>query len=148
MSPGWDGAKAQVDSGAIDAAGPGEIVQAVHLFALGRLGLPPSQELATMPADGAARLIAAALPGVPAALAAPLLLLAALGWGTLSRPLGLRVLAILAAGVACDGLFGAGTATLAALLVAPGLALAPDAVADLYRGALDRRRFTVTRFPR
>ena len=61
---------------------------------------------------------------------------------------GLRVLAILAAGVACDGLFGAGTATLAALLVAPGLALAPDAVADLYRGALDRRRFTVTRFPR
>lgn len=123
-------------------------VLGAHLFALGRLGLPPSQELATMPADGAARLIAAALPGVPAALAAPLLLLAALGWGTLSRPLGLRVLAILAAGVACDGLFGAGTATLAALLVAPGLALAPDAVADLYRGALDRRRFTVTRFPR
>lgn len=123
-------------------------VLGAHLFALVRLGLPLSEEWASLHIGGAARLIAAALPGVPAALAAPLLLLAALGWGALSRPLGLRVLAILAAGVACDGVFGAGTATLATLLVAPGLALAPDAVADLYRGALDRRRFTVTRFPR
>ncbi len=118
---------------------------ALHLHALGATHTPA----APLIPDGAlARLLGAAFPDVPAAIAAPLLLLAGFGWATVADPLGPRVLAVLIAGVALDGVLGWRSATLAVPLVAPGLALTPAALATLARAALDRRRITVTRVTR
>ena len=59
------------------------------------------------------------------------------------------VVALVLVGLAADGRFaGLHSATLATALVAPGLALAPDAIADLLRRAPGRRRITVTRVTR
>ncbi|WP_341209648.1 hypothetical protein [uncultured Sphingomonas sp.] len=117
----------------------------MHLQALG----PTPAPSAPLVADRAlARLMGAAFPDVPAAIAAPLVVLAAFGWSTVTDPLGLRVMALLVAGVALDGVLGWRSATLAVPLVAPGLALVPAAVATLARAALDRRRITVTRVTR
>ncbi|MEH3036723.1 MAG: hypothetical protein PGN23_09605 [Sphingomonas adhaesiva] len=119
-------------------------VLAAHRHALAGLGVVAAPDLPEG-SSAAARLMLAALPGVPSWLAAPLLLLGALGWAGLSHPLGLRVVALLAVGVLAEGWFGLHPATLAAALVAPGIALVPDALADLVRAAADPRRFTVTR---
>ncbi|MDR6789467.1 hypothetical protein J2Y58_002840 [Sphingomonas sp. BE138] len=120
-------------------------VLALHLHALSGVLLPPD----TMPVGPAlARLVGAAFPDVPAGLAAPLLLLAALGWATVGDAIGPRVLGVMIAGVALDGVGGLRSATLPVALVAPGLALAPAALADLVRAARDRRRITVTRVVR
>ncbi|MEH3121279.1 MAG: hypothetical protein PGN16_04730 [Sphingomonas phyllosphaerae] len=112
------------------------------------LGTTPPPAVPLVPGGALARLIGAAFPDVPAAIAAPLLVLAGFGWATVADPLGLRVLALLITGVALDGVLGWRSATLAIALVAPGLALAPAALATLGRAALDRRRITVTRVTR
>lgn len=118
---------------------------ALHLHALG----PTPAHATPLIADHAvARLIGAAFPDVPGAIAAPLVVLAAFGWATVADPLGLRVVALLVASVALDGVLGWRSATLAIPLVAPGLALVPAAIATLARAALDRRRITVTRVTR
>ncbi|MGK6323435.1 hypothetical protein ACMGDM_10120 [Sphingomonas sp. DT-51] len=111
--------------------------------------LEPVPEPLPASASAMARLLGAALPGVPAGLAAPVLLLSALGWAVLPRAIGPRVVALLAAGLAADGrIAGLHTATLATALVAPGLTFVPDALADLARGLPGRRRITVTRVVR
>lgn len=123
-------------------------VLAAHRHALAGLGVVAAPDLPpdlTDTGSAAARLMLAALPGVPSWLAAPLLLLGVFGWAGLSHPLGLRVVALLAIGVLAEGWFGLHPATLAAALVAPGIALVPEALADLVRAAADPRRFTVTR---
>lgn len=120
----------------------------VFVLHLHTLGATPAPHAPLVPDGALARAIGAGFPDVPAALAAPLLVLAAFGWATLDDPLGPRVLAVLVAGVALDGVLGVRSATLATALLAPGLALAPAGVATLARGALDRRRITVTRVTR
>ncbi|WP_028965922.1 hypothetical protein [Sphingomonas phyllosphaerae] len=118
---------------------------ALHLHAL----RPTPAHATPLIADHAvARLIGAAFPDVPGAIAAPLVVLAAFGWATVTDPLGLRVVALLVASVALDSMLGWRSATLAIPLVAPGLALVPAAIATLARAALDRRRITVTRVTR
>jgi hypothetical protein len=104
--------------------------------------------VALVPDGALARLVGAALPDTPAMIAAPLLVLAMFGWGTLADPLGPRVLALLVASVALDGVLGIRSATLATALVAPGVALAPAGLATLVRGTIVRRRITVTRMTR
>lgn len=127
------------------------VVLAVHLWTMAAV-VPPTLDAApvlAVPAGAAARLLGAALPGVAPWLAAPLLLLSLLGWAALPRGLGPRAAALLVAALALDGrVAGLHSATLATVLVAPGLALAPDAVADLLRRAPGRRRITVTRVTR
>jgi len=118
---------------------------ALHLHAITGATLP----MASADVDGAlARLTGAALPGIPAMLAAPLLLLSAIGWAAVGDPIGARVLAMMVAGVALDGVIGIRSATLAAALVAPGLALVPGTLGVLLRSAAGRRRITVTRVAR
>lgn len=128
----------------------GGIVLGAHLLAVAALGVVPGvapgepavATAASMP------LVAAALPGVPAWLAAPALLLATLGWAAWPDGLGLRVAVLMGLGTAGESLFGLHSATLATILVASGLAFVPDALADLLRIAVDRRRITVTRIVR
>lgn len=120
------------------------LVLAAHRHALAEIAAVAAPDL---PDGGSAavRLMTAALPGVPLVIAAPLLILATLGWAGLAHPLGLRVVALLAIGTAAEGWVALHPATLAAVLIAPGIALAPEALADLVRAAADPRRFTVTR---
>ncbi|MFK3890197.1 hypothetical protein [Sphingomonas sp. NPDC079357] len=125
--------------------GVAAVAFALHLHAL---GATPTPATPLVPGGAMARLIGASFPDVPAVVAAPLLLLAVLGWATVADPLGPRVLALLVAGVALDGVLGLRSATLALALIAPGLALAPGALLTLARNALDRRRITVTRVMR
>jgi len=129
----------------------GGAVLGCHLWAIAAVVPPAAETLPTLlaPPGALPRLLGAALPGVAPGLAAALLLLALLGWAALPRALGPRVVALVLAGLAADGrVAGLHSATLAAALVAPGLALAPDAIADLLRGAPGRRRITVTRVTR
>lgn len=121
-------------------------VLAAHLWAVAALHVHIEQALP--PGAAVPRLIAAALPGIPVALAGPLLLLALVGWLTIADPLGMRVVAILIAGLALDGVAGLRSATLATVILLPGVAFVPAAVGDLLRAALDRRRITVTRVTR
>jgi len=117
----------------------------LHLHALGS---GPAPAAALVPEGAVARLIGAAFPDVPGPLAAALLVLAAFGWAIVADPLGPRVLALLIAGVALDGILGLRSATLAVPLIAPGLAFVPAAVSTLGRGVRARRRITVTRVTR
>jgi hypothetical protein len=121
-------------------------VFALHLHTLAGVALP-RHHLDTI-GDPLARLVGAAFPEVPGGLAAALLALSVIGWATVGDMIGLRVLAVMIAGVALDGVMGVRSATLIAALVAPGLALAPGGIGDAARIALDRRRITVTRVVR
>lgn len=137
--------------GWLGALAVGGAVLGCHLWTTAAVVPPALETLPTLvaPPDALARLLGAALPGVAPGLAAALLLLALLGWAALPRALGPRVVALVLAGLAADGrVAGLHSATLAAALVAPGLALAPDAIADLLRRAPGRRRITVTRVTR
>ncbi|MBB3695546.1 hypothetical protein [Sphingomonas sp. BK580] len=137
--------------GWLAALAVGGAVLGCHLWAIDAVA-PPAPEavlLSIAPPSALARLLGAGLPGAAPGLAAVLLMLALLGWATLPRALGPRVVALVLAGVAADGrVAGLHSATLAAALVAPGLAFAPDAIADLLRRAPGRRRITVTRVTR
>lgn len=132
------------------------VVLGVHLWAIDALHAPvgpnsfPGGSFSGGSFSGGAvpRLIAAACPGVPMALAAPIVLLAAFGWATIGDPLGWRVVAVMVVGVALDGVAGLRGATVATVLVVPGVAFVPGAIGDLLRAALDRRRITVTRVTR
>ncbi|MEG8039298.1 hypothetical protein QP166_08065 [Sphingomonas sp. LR60] len=117
----------------------------LHLHTLGATHAPT---VALVPDGALARLVGAAFPDTPAMIGAPLLVLAMFGWGTLADPLGPRVLALLVASVALDGVLGIRSATLTIALVAPGLALAPAGLMTLVRGTIVRRRITVTRMTR
>lgn len=140
----WDGERREASAWLV-AFAVAVLAFALHLHAIDDVAGPAE----TIGVDGAlARLGDAAFPGLPAAAAAPLLLLSAVGWATIGDPVGPRVLAVAVAGVALDGVFGLRSATLAAALVAPGTALAPGAIADLVRSAFGRRRITVTRVAR
>lgn len=124
----------------------GGIALAFHILALQALGLDIARMPVSWEAMGA--LVAGAFPGIPAALATPALLLAIVGWIAAPGALGWRVVALTALSLVFDGLFGLRTATLAIVLLPAGLAFAPDALRDLARAALDRRRITVTRIVR
>lgn len=132
----------------------GGAVLGCHLWTTAAVVPSAAETLPTLPTllapSGAlARLLGAALPGVAPGPAAALLLLALLGWAALPRALGPRVVALVLTGLAADGhVAGLHSATLATALVAPGLAFAPDAIADLLRRAPGRRRITVTRVTR
>ncbi len=140
-----DGSRREI-AGWIVAFVAAAAVFALHLHALAGVALP-RQHLD--PAEGAlARLVGAAFPGLPGGLAAALLIVSAIGWATVSDVIGLRVVAIMVAGVALDGVMGLRSATLMAALAAPGVALAPGGIGDALRIALDRRRITVTRVVR
>jgi hypothetical protein len=140
-----DGSRREVAGWVVAFVGAAAIF-ALHLHALAGIPLPRHQ---LDPADGAvARLVGAAFPVLPAGWAAPMLVLSAIGWATVTDSIGLRVLAVMVAGVALDGVLGIRSATLVTALVAPGLALAPGAIGDAIRIALDRRRITVTRVVR
>ncbi|KQT32134.1 hypothetical protein ASG29_09850 [Sphingomonas sp. Leaf412] len=96
--------------------------------------------------------LSTALAVVPAWIALPLATLALLGWAAWRDPLGLRVLATVAA---CGGAMalvahddGARWAMLVAPVLLVGLIFAPDATRDLWRAAHARRRITVTRTAR
>ena len=115
----------------------------------------PMTEWAGIPGFGAAvraSVLSTALTLVPMALATPLVALALAGWAGWRDPLAARALATLAACLTLLSLLGHGEDTQGALLIAPllpiGLAFVPDAVRDLCRAALDRRRITVTRTAR
>ncbi|MBY9061402.1 hypothetical protein K7957_00450 [Sphingomonas yunnanensis] len=157
LVPALMAAFALFDGGAREALGwlvalaVGGAVLACHLWAVAAAVPLPAEvpPLLVAPPDALARLLGAALPGVAPGIAAALMLLALLGWAALPRALGPRVVALVLAGLAADDrIAGLHSATLAAALVAPGLALVPDAVADLLRGAPGRRRITVTRVTR
>jgi hypothetical protein len=118
---------------------------AAHRHALAGLTLPA----ATIdPGNAIAVASTIAFPLLPAPLAATLLVLAAIGWAALPQAIGVRVVLLVAACVALEGVAGLHPATLGIVLLPIGLAFAPAAVRDLWRVALDRRRITVTRISR
>ncbi len=96
--------------------------------------------------------LSTALTLAPLAIAAPLVALALFGWSACRDDFALRVLATLSGYALLIALSGRADTFYWALLVAPlllpGLAFAPDALRDLARAALDRRRITVTRVTR
>ena len=127
------------------------VVLAAHWHALAALALPPLPEVtspAVTPDTTSARLVTAAFPSLPPGWAAPLLPFALLGWVALATPMAGRIVALIAAATLIDAATPLRTVPLVSVLVAPGLAFAPDALADLIRAAFDRRRFTVTRMTR
>ena len=99
-----------------------------------------------------ALVLSTALQLAPFALAGPLALLSALGWAAWRDPLATRMAATLAVYALLLAVAARADNFYWALLIAPaslvGLAFAPDAVRDLARAALDRRRITVTRLTR
>lgn len=96
--------------------------------------------------------LATALQLLPTAAAALIVGLCLFGWAAWDDPLGLRMLVILAGYAAVIGIFARLDTFYWALMVAPvflvGLAFVPDALRDLFRPNLDRRRITVTRVAR
>lgn len=93
-----------------------------------------------------------ALDAIPLTFGAMLVALALFGWAALPDPVGPRVTGMFGAYAALIALFCRTDTYYWGLLVAPillaGLAVAPDAIRDLARAALDRRRITVTRIVR
>ncbi|AQR75561.1 hypothetical protein [Sphingomonas sp. LM7] len=96
--------------------------------------------------------LATALQLLPVAAAAMIVGLALFGWAAWDDPLGLRMVALLAAYAALIGIFARSDTFYWALMVAPvflaGLVFVPDGLRDLLRPNLDRRRITVTRVAR
>lgn len=117
-----------------------------HHVALAAWPLPAADAVA--PGAVPALLLGAALPLLPAPLAGIVALLALAGWLALRAGLATRWLLLLAAGLLADDVAGARPALLAAPLLPLGLAFVPDALRDLVRAALGRRRITVTRITR
>lgn len=126
----------------------GAAALATHWATLATLSLPPVAGEVLPGSGGAALLLGAAFPMLPAPLAGAALVLATLGWGAATGPLAARVLAVLGAGLLATALFGSRAAMLAAPMLPIGLALVPDALADLWRAGASRRRITVTRVVR
>ncbi|KQN93490.1 hypothetical protein ASE95_00585 [Sphingomonas sp. Leaf231] len=118
----------------------------LHLNAL--QGVVLSDHAVGAEGNALARLVGAAFPTFGAPIAAPLLLMSAIGWTSIGDTIGVRVMAVMIGGVALDGIMGLRCATLIAPLAAPGLALAAGSIGELARAALDRRRITVTRVTR
>lgn len=96
--------------------------------------------------------LATALQMLPVWAGALLVGLALLGWAAWDDSLGLRMIAILASYAAVIGIFARLDTFYWGLMVAPvflvGLVFVPDALRDLIRQSLDRRRITVTRVTR
>ncbi|NIJ19275.1 hypothetical protein FHS95_000944 [Sphingomonas naasensis] len=96
--------------------------------------------------------LATALQLLPTAAAALIVGLALFGWAAWNDPLGLRMVATLAAYAALIAIFARSDTFYWGLMVAPvflaGLVFVPDGLRDLFRPALDRRRITVTRVAR
>lgn len=96
--------------------------------------------------------VSTGLAQLPLWLAAPLVGVAALGWTGWRSPLAMRVLATLIGYALLLALFSRPDtyywAWLAAPALLPGLAMAADALRDLWRAATDGRRITVTRVTR
>lgn len=93
-------------------------------------------------------LIEAGLSPLAPQFASIVAVLALAGWLALADPLGRRVVAVAAIGLALEGVGRAHPAVVAAPLLPLGLVFAPDTLRDLARRALDRRRITVTRVAR
>lgn len=91
---------------------------------------------------------ATAFQALPIALGAALATLALVGWASWDDALGLRMFALLIAYGAALSVFARLDNFYWALMIAPvalvGLVFVPDALADLWHRALDRRRITVT----
>jgi hypothetical protein len=96
--------------------------------------------------------LATALQLMPLWGASLLVGLALFGWAAWNDALGLRMIAILAAYAAVIGIFARLDTFYWGLMVAPvflvGLVFVPDALHDLIRQSLDKRRITVTRVAR
>jgi hypothetical protein len=96
--------------------------------------------------------LATALSQLPLWLGAPLVGLSVIGWAGWRHPLAERVLIVLAGYALLLALFCRADTyywvLLAAPVLLPGLAFAPDTIRDLVRAALDTRRITVTRVRR
>lgn len=96
--------------------------------------------------------LATALQLFPLAAGAIFVGLALFGWAAWDDPLALRMITILAAYAAVIGLFARLDTFYWGLTVAPvfliGLIFVPDAIRDLIRQSLDKRRITVTRVAR
>jgi len=95
-----------------------------------------------------ALLTSTALQTLPVAAGAILVALALVGWASWDDALGLRMFALLIAYGTLIALFARLDNFYWALMIAPvslvGLVFVPDALADLWHRALDRRRITVT----
>lgn len=115
---------------------------AFHLHALAATGeaYPLGHD-----AGAAARLVATALPQVPATAAALLVALACLGWASRAGGIAARLFALAGAALLLAALTGADATALVAAPLLPGLAFAPGALRELVRRARARRRITVTR---
>ncbi|MCW3849370.1 hypothetical protein OF829_19190 [Sphingomonas sp. LB-2] len=96
--------------------------------------------------------LATGLQLFPLAAGALLVGLALFGWAAWDDPLALRMVTILAAYAAAIGLFARLDTFYWGLMAAPvflvGLVFVPDALRDLIRQSLDKRRITVTRVAR
>ena len=96
--------------------------------------------------------LATALQLFPLAAGALLAGLALFGWASWDDPLALRMIAILTAYAVAIGLFARLDTFYWGLMVAPvfllGLVFVPDALRELVRQSLDKRRITVTRVTR
>lgn len=88
------------------------------------------------------------LHALPVFVGALLVALALLGWASWDDALGLRMFGLLIAYGTAMSLFASLDSFYSALIIAPvtlvGLVFVPDALADLWHRALDRRRITVT----
>jgi hypothetical protein len=121
---------------------------ALHLRAVMALGLMPHAAAHGGAREAIEALVAATLPGIPPAIAAPAMALAVFGWSALPGALATRVVALLVAALGVQAASGLPSATLPVVLLPVGLAFAPDAIGDALRRAIDRRRITVTRISR
>jgi hypothetical protein len=96
--------------------------------------------------------LATSLQLLPLAAGAILVGLALFGWASWDDPLAARMVAVLAGYGFAIAMFARVDTFYWGLMVAPlsliGLAFVPDALRDLFRQALDRRRITVTKVTR
>jgi hypothetical protein len=95
-----------------------------------------------------ALVVSTALDALPLAVGALLAGLALIGWASWDDPAGARMFALLVGYGAAIAVFARTDTFYWALMIAPaalaGLVFVPDALRDLWRRALDRRRITVT----
>ena len=151
----WRAGAEREATGWIGATAMAMILYAAHAHRLNAMISPidpaiSSPIAAQSPGEWLAAIASASGVGLlPAVIALPLALLAALGWAHWRQPVARRAGITLAAYALLGLLTGAPAFALAAApLLFLGVVFAPDAVRELIAAARDRRRITVTRVVR
>lgn len=124
----------------------------LHAHAVAAMGRPLGMAPGWMSLPGLTHGLGIAMGIGPAWIAAPLVMLASIGWAAWRDPLATRALATSIVYLSVPSVIGETDPLSSWLLIAPilpvGLAFVPDALRDLIAPALDTRRITVKRVVR